>query len=192
MTTKGTTELIILRHAPALSEGRIAGRRDVGADCSDALGFDAMRNAIGTVDHILVSPARRCQETLAHLWPEANGKVDVRLWEQDFGDWEGHEYRDLPDLGALGVGELAVSRPPRGESFLDMAERCTPALLEAANREGIVAVIAHAGVVRVALGLALGAMPLGLTFQVAPLSMTKIFALPKSAWSIESVNWTPR
>jgi len=192
LATKGTTELIVVRHAPALSEGRIAGRRDVGADCSSALDFDALRNAIGTVDHILVSPAMRCQQTMAHLWPEANGEVDARLWEQDFGDWEGHGYSELPDLGALGLAELAGSRPPRGESFLDMAARCTPVLLEAADREGKVAVIAHAGVVRVALGLALGEMPSGLSFQVAPLSMTTILALPGPAWSIESVNWIPR
>ncbi|WP_323006619.1 histidine phosphatase family protein [Pseudorhodobacter sp.] len=192
MSDKMTAELILIRHAPALSEGRIAGRRDVAADCSDTKAFAALHQAIGPVDHILVSPARRCQQTLAHLWPEANAEMDARLCEQDFGDWEGQHYDKLPDLGALDLPELAQYRPPNGESFLDLAARCTPMILEAAGRNGRTALIVHAGVIRATLGLALDALPMGLAFQVAPMSMTTILALPKAAWSIAGVNLVPR
>lgn len=188
MTALATTELILIRHAPALTEGRMAGRRDVGADCSNAAGFAARRVALGAVDHRLISPALRCQQTAAQLWPGETLPQDPRLWEQDFGQWEGVCYADLPDLGALCLAELAEHRPPGGESFADLSARVVPALQGAAALGGRVAIVAHAGVVRVAIGLALGRAELGLAFQIAPLSMTQIIALPGGAWSVAGVN----
>ena len=186
--TQGHTEIMLIRHAPALAEGRMAGRRDVDADCSDALAFAALRGAVGAVDHWRVSPARRCVQTATMLWPDLAVPEDARLWEQDFGAWEGVAFAELPDLGALSVQALAAHRPPEGESFLDLSARVTPALQEVSALGGRVAVVAHAGVIRAALGLALGAAELGLAFQIAPLSLTTIIALPGGAFSIAGVN----
>ena len=182
------TEIMLIRHAPALTEGRMAGRRDVDADCSDALAFAVVRGAMGVVDHWRVSPARRCVQTAAVLWPDLAPEQDARLWEQDFGAWEGVPFEELPDLGVLSGAALAAHRPPEGESFLDLYARVTPALLEASALGGRVVIVAHAGVIRAALGLALGAAELGLAFQVAPLSLTTIVALPGGAFSIAGVN----
>lgn len=182
------TELLLIRHAPALTEGRMAGRRDVDADCSDALAFAAVRGAVGGADHWRISPARRCVQTAAVLWPDAEPPQDPRLWEQDFGAWEDMPYADLPDLGALSLADLAAHRPPLGESFLDLSARVVPALREACALGGRVGVVAHAGVIRAALGMALGAAERGLAFQVAPLSLTTIVALPGGAFSIAGVN----
>lgn len=183
-----TTELHLIRHAPAITEGRMAGRRDVAADCSDALAFAALRGALGAVDHKVISPALRCVQTAAQLWPDAAPAQDARLWEQDFGAWEDMPFSDLPDLGPLSVADLAAHRPPNGESFVDLYERVAPALQELAARGGKVAIVAHAGVIRAALGLALGHAAQGLAFQIAPLSLTSIIALPGGAWSISGVN----
>ena len=60
------TELIVIRHAPALDEGRVAGRRDVAAALPDVT---ALAGRIGAVDGVLASPARRCIETARALWP---------------------------------------------------------------------------------------------------------------------------
>lgn len=184
-----TTELHLIRHAPALSEGRMAGRRDVAADCSDAAAFAALRGAMAGATYRLISPALRCQQTATALWPDLpTPEMDARLWEQDFGDWEGMPYADLPDLGALSLQDLAAHRPPNGESFLDLAARVTPALHELAAQGGKITIVAHAGVVRAALGLALGYVAQGLAFQVAPLSLTSLIALPGGGWSIAGVN----
>lgn len=188
MPADSPTELLLIRHAPALTEGRMAGRRDVAADCSDALAFATLRGALGALDHILISPALRCQQTAATLWPDHTPAQDPRLWEQDFGAWEGLPYTDLPDLGALSTADLAAHRPPQGESFLDLAHRATPALQDAIALGGRVAILAHAGIIRAALGLALNAPAMGLAFQVAPLSLTTITALPGNAFSIAGVN----
>ena len=182
------TEIMLIRHAPALTEGRMAGRRDVAADCSDALAFAALRGAVGAVDHWRISPALRCAQTAAALWPDLAPEQDARLWEQDFGAWEGVPFTDLPDLGGLSGAVLAAHRPPQGESFLDLYERVTPALLEAGSLGGRVVIVAHAGVIRAALGLALGVHELGLAFQIAPLSLTTLVALPGGVFSVAGVN----
>ncbi|WP_426033990.1 histidine phosphatase family protein [Cypionkella sp. TWP1-2-1b2] len=186
--TDRQTEIMLIRHAPALTEGRMAGRRDVAADCSDAMAFAALRGAVAAADHWRISPARRCVQTAAALWPDLTPEQDARLWEQDFGAWEGVPFTELPDLGMLSGAALAAHRPPEGESFLDLYARVTPVLLAAGSLGGRIVIVAHAGVIRAALGLALGVPALGLAFQIAPLSLTTIVALPGGAFSIAGVN----
>ncbi|MCB2136497.1 MAG: histidine phosphatase family protein, partial [Rhodobacteraceae bacterium] len=112
------------------------------------------------------------------------------LWEQDFGEWEGKPYADLPDLGDMPTRSLANHRPAGGESFTDLFHRAGPVLRDLGQRSGRIAVVAHAGVVRAALALALGDVASGLRFEVAPLSVTTLRALPKASWSVVSVNRT--
>ncbi len=188
MPAEVTTELLMIRHAPAESRGRLAGRRDVGADCSATAVIAALQARLGGVTARVISPALRCRQTAAALWPGLALPEDARLWEQDFGAWEGRPWGDLPDLGALTPEALAAHRPPQGESFDDLCKRVAPALGDLAGQGGRVAVVAHAGVIRAALGLALGAPARGLAFQVAPLSLTRLVALPGGAWSIAEVN----
>lgn len=190
MTEAITTELLLIRHAPAITGGRLAGRRDVPADCTSDQAFAALRAALGAVDRRLVSPALRCRQTAAALWPDAAPHADPRLWEQDFGAWEGVPYADLPDLGLRALPDLADHRPPGGESFADQCARTAPALVALATG-GRVAVVAHAGTVRAGLALALGAPGPALAFQVAPLSLTRITALAGGGWAVGCVNWTP-
>lgn len=165
----------------------MAGRRDVDADCSDLWGFASVRLQLGSLDQVISSPAKRCLQTAATLLPEMPSTSDPRLWEQDFGAWEGLAHADLPDLGPLTTAELAAHRPPNGESFLDLCARALPALHAC---QGRVAIIAHAGIIRAALGWALGRHEAGLAFQIAPLSVTKIMVLPDGQCAISFVNWT--
>ncbi|MFZ1728262.1 MAG: histidine phosphatase family protein [Albidovulum sp.] len=184
------TEMLLIRHAPASICGRLFGRTDVAADCSDLVRIDALRAAIGEVDQVLTSPALRCRQTAGALWPETpEPATDAALWEQDFGSWDGKTYADLPDLGNIGAAELATHRPPGGESFSDLCARVAPPLIRMAGQGGRIAVVAHAGVIRGALALALGSVPVALGFEIAPLSMTRIRALPGGGWSVIAVNW---
>lgn len=184
------TRLILIRHAPALHGGRLAGRSDVPADLSDGAALARLRAALDLLApaDVVASPALRCVQTAAALWPGRVPRFDARLREQDFGAWEGRELAALPDLGPLAPADLAAHRPPGGESFADLCARAAPALDELAGQGGAVAVIVHAGVVRAALALALGSVPVALAFQVAPLSLTEVQALPGGGWSIASVN----
>lgn len=188
MSAIAATELILIRHAPALSEGRMAGRRDVAADCSDAAALMRLRARLDPNCRRLISPALRCRQTAAALWPDLPAPPeDPRLWEQDFGAWEDQPYADLPDLGPLSLADLAAHRPPDGESFADLAARVAPVFEALQSQSGPLIILAHAGVIRAALGLALGQSCLGLAFQIAPLSHTRLICAGK-AWSIACVN----
>jgi alpha-ribazole phosphatase len=185
------TELLLIRHAPVLANRQLAGRSDVPADCSDLRALAGMRSAIGAVEHRIMSPALRCAQTAAALWPDLPApETDARLWEQDFGDWELMPYADLPDLGPLPREALAKACPPRGESFADLCARALPALETLSALGGRVAVVAHAGTVRAALSMALETTGAALAFQLSPLSLTRLTSMAGGGWSIGVVNWT--
>lgn len=189
-----TADLWLIRHAPSVDHGAMAGRRDVDADCSDLLALAAVRSkvALRQNDGFIVSPAKRCQQTAAALWPEVHvqqARLEPRLWEQNFGLWEGMAYADLPDLGQMNSAELSQFVPPQGESFAQLCQRVWPVLR--GFGPGRQVIVAHAGVIRAALALALGAPPLGMGFSIAPLSATRISCdLSSGAWAIHCVNWT--
>lgn len=188
MDASAGTELILIRHAPACDGGCLAGRRDVSARIPPDRVLADLRLRIGAA-RLVASPALRCLQTAAALWPDQTPAQDARLWEQDFGSWEGVAYGDLPDLGPLAASELARYRPPQGESFVDLCARVQPALTDLAGQGGRIAVVAHAGVVRSGLAHALGSIPAALAFQVAPLSITRL-VVPSGAagWSVACVN----
>ncbi|HRO16241.1 MAG TPA: histidine phosphatase family protein, partial [Paracoccus sp. (in: a-proteobacteria)] len=99
------TTLLLIRHAPVAETGRLAGRRDVPA-AVDRMAARRLAALAGPVDRVLSSPALRCRLTAAALWPDADVDQDDRLWEQDFGAWEGAAYAHLPDLGPMSADEL--------------------------------------------------------------------------------------
>lgn len=172
-------ELVILRHAPADHGGRLCGRTDVAA-CLP--GDDVLRplRRLLTDCEVVVSPARRCRETAEALFPGRGHAQDDRLWEQDFGEDEGRPFEELPDLGPLSMDALSRHASHGGESFLDMVRRVEPALRDIAKHVRAVRptlVVAHAGTARTGLGLALEHPALGLKFEVAPLSLTRLRCL---------------
>ncbi len=188
MNVGGATELILIRHAPALTGGRLCGRRDVEADLTDMAAIAGLARAIGAVDRMVASPARRCLATAAALWPGAEVVPDERLWEQDFGAWEGLPASDVPDLGPLSRTQIAAHRPPGGESFDDLRARVVPLLV--AIPAGRVAIVAHAGTIRAALSLALSDPADALGFEIAPLSVT-LLRRHGAVWSVGAVNRMP-
>ncbi len=188
------SELMLIRHAAADTGGRLCGRTDVGLASGTQAALSELSAFLPKVRDVLVSPALRCRLTLEGVWPDAQQVADDRLWEQDFGDWDGQACADLPDIGELSRAELAEHASPNGESFLDLYARAAPALCDAADRarrgEPVV-VVAHAGIVRAGLGLALGDPSAGLAFQIDPLSITRLTCLPGGGFAIKAVNWRP-
>ncbi|NBC88562.1 MAG: histidine phosphatase family protein [Alphaproteobacteria bacterium] len=186
--------LLLIRHAPSEPQGRLYGRVDVPARIEGEPGIAALRELLRGVERRVSSPARRCRETAAAIWPDGPAAdEDARLWEQDFGAWDGKPFSEIPDLGPLPPQQLAAHRPPGGESFDDLVRRAAPALrkIAEANREAPVAVVAHAGTIRAALAVALGANGPALGFEVAPLSVTRLRLLPSGEFSIGCTNWRP-
>jgi alpha-ribazole phosphatase len=184
------TELVLIRHAPAETGGRLCGRRDVAARLDDRTALARLSAAMTDVRQVVTSPALRCRQTAEALFDGRAVIEEPLLWEQDFGAEDGMALSALPDLGPLSREDLAARQPPGGESFADMVARVTPALVALAAQAmagGPVAVVAHAGTARAGLALALDSVPAALTFEVAPLSVTRLRCLP-GAFSIVCVN----
>ena len=188
-----------VRHAPTVAPaGTLNGRSDVAADLSDAAAVAALARSLPTGAVWLVSPLRRTvatAEALLGAGARAAGDpvAEADLLEQDFGAWEGGGYDQMDD----GFWDDPVSnRPPGGESFAEVTSRVGGAIGRwsdlSAGRD--IVAVAHAGVVRAALALALGGRAAeALRFAIDPLSLTRLDRVAgggaeDEAWAIVCVN----
>ncbi|MFN3644238.1 MAG: histidine phosphatase family protein [Gemmobacter sp.] len=184
-------EMIQVHHAPAETGRRLCGRTDMPDRPDGRAQPAALAARPAGVARVAVSPARRCRETAAALFPGRRPDPDPRLSGRDFGAHEGRMLADLPDLGPLARAELAQIAPPGGESFAATWARMRPALTglaAQARRAGPVAVIAHAGTVRAALAFALGDVPAAYAFELAPLSLTRLRSLRRGLVLVIAAN----
>lgn len=179
-----TAELILIRHGPTERSDRLNGRTDVGL-------LVPPQPVSMPFDELWSSPARRARETALGLFGVHAAREDARLWEQDFGVWDGMPLAELPDLGPMAKPALADFAADQGESFAAMVARVIPALQDAADRAralgGSVAVVAHAGTVRAGLAMALGDVSGALAFEVPHLAATRLRVLD-SGFAIRAVN----
>ena len=181
-------ELIIVRHAPVVSDGRFYGRRDLPANCDDKKAFDNLRNELPYPQKLYVSPALRCRQTAQAIWPDFptdQMHMNANLWEQDFGDWEGIPYENIPDIGERTTEDLAYFQPPNGESFADLYERVIPVIHSLRSETGVV-IVAHAGTIRAALSMMAGDKFTGLRHDAPNLSYVKIEGILKVVLSRSS------
>ncbi len=109
-------------------------------------------------DHVFASPLQRAVQTasLVSGRPSASVELIEYFKEIHLGDWEGlsgAEVRHRFPGAYEGRGrDLEHFRPQGGESFGDLADRCSPALFDLTKRyPGSMLIVAHAGVNRVLL-----------------------------------------
>ncbi len=159
--------LAVLRHGPTAwtAERRLQGRSDLPlspAGRNAVAGWQMPREVEGFA--WVTSPLKRARETAA-LLGHADARIDPRLVEMSFGEWEG---RRLAEIGAeLGpaLAELEDRgldfRAPGGESPREVQQRLAPFLLET-GRGGIDRLaVAHKAVIRALYSLATGWPMLG-------------------------------
>ncbi|HET6380941.1 MAG TPA: histidine phosphatase family protein [candidate division Zixibacteria bacterium] len=173
--------LFLVRHATteASRTGRMLGQRidapltPDGVELARRTGraiADELQALPHQVLRVLSSPARRCRETAAAIAdalrvPDAQVEEDPRLWEIDYGRWEGLTAdeamaRDGELRRAYAADPYAV-RMPDGESGRDVRERAFAALLPverwlAEGRGRAAVVVTHNHVVRLRLAALLG------------------------------------
>jgi broad specificity phosphatase PhoE len=159
--------VILLRHGnTGGAEARCAGRGDV---FDPGLGPDGREQAAAAVrrlgwqfDLVVSSPARRALET-ARAWG-LPVRVDERLAERSFGQWEGRPWAELwPTVPAAILADpeaYAAFIPPGGEPLEAVVHRVGAALRHLSAEPGRrVLVVTHAGPLRLAVGAALGLPP---------------------------------
>jgi alpha-ribazole phosphatase len=195
-----TTRWWWVRHAPVINPDQtIYGQMDLAADFSDAARLDALAALLPADAHWVTTSLRRARGTAAEiasrLSPPPAVTEDDSLREQHFGEWEGARWAEIAeDISRAYWDNPVENRMPGGESFADVAARVratVETLTEAHGGRDIVAV-AHAGSIRAAIAHALGgdARP-GLSFRLAPLSLTRIDAIRRDEetwWRVSGVN----
>lgn len=159
--------LFLVRHGETdwNREGRLQGGQDIPLN---GLGREQAAEAAGRLRELvngydgldfIASPMQRARETMEILrfqlgLPPKDYRVDERLKELTFGEWEGFTWREVRKAER----ELALMRerdkwsfvPPGGESYKMLAERVRP-VLEGLTRETVL--VSHGGVARAVLAL---------------------------------------
>ena len=144
-------QVFLIRHPrPLIKPGVCYGRLDV--DCDDPLPV-AARLQLPPATTIISSPLRRARRLAEALDPCA--RLDARLAEIDFGDWEGRRWDDI-DRNAIDdwAADVLNFTPPGGESVADLQRRVIEFAgeIKVAFSGTSVALISHAGVIRALLG----------------------------------------
>ncbi len=159
-----TVRLVLVRHGEPedAARGRCYGKLDVGLS---ELGREQVRQTARWLEKIPImaiytSPRRRARESAAIIATQkrlADVRVEDRLCEIDFGEFEGMTYDEL----AMHYPEeyLAwMNRPtevifPGGESFEQMRDRvtCATTQIRASHTAQTVVLVTHGGVNRIIL-----------------------------------------
>lgn len=160
---KAALPLLFIRHGETdwNAEGRLQGQRDI--PLNDKGRAQARRNGIaiaGEVEEIakydfVASPLGRARETMEiiraslGLDPDVY-RLDERLMEISYGEWEGFTGDELKDRSPGLIAEREADKwaflPPKGESYQRLAERVD---LWANTLERPTLTVAHGGVGRV-------------------------------------------
>ncbi len=147
-------DLVLIRHTrPDVAEGLCYGQMDVGL--ADTFAEDAARvlAALPEVWRVVSSPAQRCMALAKYIVAAKDLPMDIdeRLMEMDFGAWQGRYWADVPlsDLDAW-ADDFLHARPHGGESVKMFMSRVSAALAEWSARQEPIAIVTHAGVIKVA------------------------------------------
>jgi broad specificity phosphatase PhoE len=164
--------IIFVRHGRTAynAENRLQGQRDIpldgkGREQAGAVGRflrDHLGGEIARLDAngaFWSSPLRRTRQTMelarmAMELPPRPYRLDPRLKELTFGDWEGLTWREVeakyPGAETIRDTDKWAFAPPGGESYAALAARVQSWLDE---RDGDVFVVAHGGVARAFLAV---------------------------------------
>jgi broad specificity phosphatase PhoE len=164
--TEQACRVVLVRHAAAEGQGRFLGQQDALLSPVGRKQLPALVRKLRpySVDAIYCSDLARARATAMALARRRAVSVALRprLREMGFGRWEGLAWDDVaeqfPRLARQWLAGRSRPRIPGGESFTPFRARVTRELtrIVAANHGGSVVVVTHAGVIRVAIGEALG------------------------------------
>lgn len=178
-----------VRHAPVLGATReLYDTPDEPADVSNAAAFSALAANLPKNAQWITSDLQRAQQTACAI--EAAGNtgasrtIDPRIAEQHFGDWFGQSHILTNTKGRAAHNFWfvdAATRPPGGESFLDLLARTAQAIDDHSRQHvgKTIVALSHGGNIRAAIAYALGIDPeKALAISVENLSTTRLDYYP--------------
>jgi alpha-ribazole phosphatase/probable phosphoglycerate mutase len=158
--------VVLVRHASANGQGRFLGQRDAPLSAVGRRQLPALVEKLKPypVEAIYCSDLSRTRTTAAAVARRRGIVPDGRaqLREMHFGDWEGLSWdrvaERFPALAKRWVSGRSTVTVPGGEPMARFKARVTRELkrIVSAGPGRCVVVVTHAGVIRVALGAALG------------------------------------
>ncbi|MFG2646670.1 bifunctional RNase H/acid phosphatase [Streptomyces sp. NPDC048436] len=164
---------VLLRHGETALTPQKRFSGSGGTDPSlSAVGRDQAERAAaafaarGTIQAIVSSPLKRCQETAQAVAARLGlgVRVEEGLRETDFGAWEGLTFGEVRERQPQELNAWLASpdaAPPGGESFAAVADRVSAArdLLAAEYAGRTVLLVTHVTPIKTLVRLALGAPP---------------------------------
>jgi broad specificity phosphatase PhoE len=164
-----TTRLLLVRHGRTAynAEQRFMGQLDIPMDEKGEAQVQAVARRLATESPAAIysSELLRARETAAAIQSAIASRpplrVEPRLTEGHFGDWQGERYPDIHVQDADRLARWEADRvgvaPPNGEALRDIAERVQAAYRDicSAHRDQTVIIAAHGGSLQVLILLAL-------------------------------------
>lgn len=143
--------IVLIRHTRIVAPpGVCFGRSDVPLAATFPMEAADVRARLPWIPaEVWSSPAPRCR-ALAQLLGATTVRIDPRLQELDFGQWEGRRWDDFrsPESEAWALDPWR-ERPPGGETVAELWARVAAVRAELlACRAERVAFVTHAGVIR--------------------------------------------
>ncbi|WP_174536401.1 bifunctional RNase H/acid phosphatase [Micromonospora chalcea] len=203
--TEEATRLILVRHGETERTVRkhYSGRGDVPLTERGRAQARATAARVATlapsVAAVVSSPLSRCTATAEAIAAQVGNppvRTDDDLIECDFGVWEGHTFAEVRERWAAELDAwLASTRvaPPKGESFVTVAERTGRAVdrLRSAYPGETVVVVSHVSPIKLVLRDALAACDAflhRLYLDTAGISVLDLY--PDGGVAVRSVNDT--
>jgi alpha-ribazole phosphatase len=148
-------KLYVIRHTKvAVESGICYGQSNVGVASSFNAEKEQVAHQVSNVnfDKIYSSPLIRCKQLAEGLFQNKQLVFDARLKELNFGDWELKTWDDIyaQEQGKVWMDNYQTLPTLNGESYPEMVERVSEFLNEISEHKyKNVAVVAHAGVIRI-------------------------------------------
>jgi broad specificity phosphatase PhoE len=198
------TRVFLIRHGITAwhRERKVLGHRDVALNDEGMAQAEAVAEAVSAlpISEVLSSPLVRSLQT-AELIGKAFGievARDPRLIDLRVGKWEGMTYEQVAEHSEYQefIADPLSERIPGAESLHDVKTRAVAAIEQAIednpSGDGI-AVVTHAGIIRVLLTHYLGSPPANYhRIRVSPGSISVLqFSDGHELPRVVAVNWTP-
>jgi len=193
--------LFLIRHGQTEwnDSSRAQGHTDTSLDTtglhqSELLG-ESFRGI--AVDKVITSDLKRSWQTAEPVARVTGAPMvrDARIRERTFGDWEGQDYhmvgeqmREMERTQNVSVYE---TRPPNGESMIDVWNRILPAVEEMKREDGTIVVVSHGGASALILAALIGGpIEVSRAFRFANTGLTELHSRPDGALYIKRYNDT--
>jgi phosphoserine phosphatase len=197
------TTVYLVRHGVTdwHSAGRVLGQRDVGLNAEGIAQAGRVADALtaASISEVISSPMVRAVQTAELVAERLKVGVarDPRLTDFRVGKWEGMTYSEVSASAEYQrfLANPLSERIPGGEDLSQIRERSVAAIeqaLEDAPAGESIAIVTHAGIVRVLLAHYLGSNPANYhRLRVAPASISVLsFSDDRELPRILAVNWT--